>query len=147
MDDTPAINGVELLVDRFGSWPSFHDAEVLWIRLDRRNGFKVQGPTVEMLLHVFEMTSEITEDGYYRLKNHSQVHFRFEHVTELQIADFNHQNAIFGLTIVDETGTGWENKHYKVTFDSLYGVSGTFNCIRPEIVSVSPCNADGARSS
>ena len=147
MDDTPAIDGAELLVDRFGSWPSFHDAEVLWIRLDRRNGLQVQGPTVEMLLHVFEMTSEITEDGYYRLKNHSQVHFRFEHVTELQIADFNHQNAIFGLTIVDETGTGWENKHYKVTFDSLYGVSGTFNCIRPEIVSVSPCNADGARSS
>jgi hypothetical protein len=143
MDDTPAIDGVELLVDRFGFWPSFHDAEVLWIRLDRSNGLQIQGPTVEMLVHVFEMTSEVTEGGYYRLKNHSQVHFRFEHVTELQIDGFNHQNAIFGLAIVDETGAGWENKYYKVTIDPSYGIGGTFYCVRPEILSVSPCNADG----
>ncbi len=63
-DDTPAIDGVELLVDRFGFWPSLHDAEVLWIRLDRSNGLQFQGPTVEMLVHVFEMTSEVTEEGY-----------------------------------------------------------------------------------
>lgn len=96
-----------------------------------------------MLVHVFEMTSEVTEEGYYRLKNHSQVHFRFEHVTELQIEGFNHQNAIFSLAIVDETETGWENKNYKVTIDPSYGIGGTFYCVRPEILSVSPCNADG----
>jgi len=143
MDDIPAVDGANLLAERFGHWPSFHDAEVLWIRLDRRNGLQLQGPTLEMLVHVFQVTSEVTEDGYYRLKNHSLVHFRFEHVTELQIDGFNHQNAIFGLAIVDETGTGWENKYFKVTIDSSYGVGGSFHCVRPEILSVSPCDADG----
>ena len=30
------IEGAEKLTGVFGKWPSFHDANVIWVRLDRR---------------------------------------------------------------------------------------------------------------
>lgn len=40
----------------FGRWPSFHDAEVLRVALDRSGD---DGPTLELVVHVFVMTGEV----------------------------------------------------------------------------------------
>ena len=42
----------EKLIDIFGYWPSFHDAEILRIRLDRAGS---DGPSLTADIHVFEM--------------------------------------------------------------------------------------------
>ena len=143
MSDSPKFDGAELVFDRFGYWPSFHDAEIHWIRLDRLGTADLQGPTVEMLVHAFEITSEVAPEGHHVLQKHSLIHFRFEQVSNLNLDEFNHQNAIFGLSITDETGTGWENKFFRVGIDSSYGVGGSFNCVRPEVVAVTECNGAG----
>ena len=58
------IQNSHLLTDVFGRWPSFHDAEVTRIVLDRD-----ETPYLEATIHVFEMTSQI-EHGAYVLKTH-----------------------------------------------------------------------------
>jgi len=139
----PAILGVELLIERFGYWPSFHDAEVVWLNLNRRTGLRNQGPTIEMLVHVFEMTSEVTSDGYYRLTKHSLVHFRFEGVTNVSVNGFNHQNVLAELDITDQSGVGCETKSYLIKLSPCYGLGGTFQCVAPEILTVSECDSGG----
>ena len=41
MGNAPQIKGTEHVVKWFGYWPTFHDAEVLSISLDRRTGARV----------------------------------------------------------------------------------------------------------
>lgn len=59
----------------FGNWPSFHDAEIVWIRLDR-------GPTpsLEAAFHLFRMTKDVDESGYYLLKDHTLAVIRFDNI-------------------------------------------------------------------
>jgi len=51
----------EALTNIFGYWPSFHDAEVTQVRLDRGEGVGPAGettnPTLEADIHVFEMSA------------------------------------------------------------------------------------------
>jgi hypothetical protein len=42
----------EELEERFGDWPSFHDAEVLAVRLDSGQRANAQ-PSIELDIHVF----------------------------------------------------------------------------------------------
>jgi hypothetical protein len=69
------INGADHLTDRFGGWPSFHDAEVVRLVLDRHGA---NGPTVEMLVHTWLMTDKVDEQGHYVLENHTLVRFLFD---------------------------------------------------------------------
>src|SRR5690349_8078454 len=88
------IAGAHKLVEVFGYWPSFHDSEVLWVRLDRKPTGDGYGPTLEVLVHTFEMTSEVNSGGHYVLRNHVLVHLQFLDVVELHMDGFNHQNAL-----------------------------------------------------
>jgi hypothetical protein len=139
------IDGAERLTRVFGSWPSFHDAEVLWVRLDRRPFDEVDdGPGVEALIHTFEMTSEVGPGGYYVLRHHSLVLFRFHDVDELDLGGFNHQNVLFGLSIADVRECQIERINFEVTLESSYGLSGSFLCRRVEVKEVTPCTEDAA---
>jgi Immunity protein 50 len=138
------INGAEQLVAIFGYWPSFHDAEMLWLTLDRQSrGEGCYGPTLDALVHAFEMTSEVDRDGYYVLRNHVLVHLRFSEVVELQIAGFNHQNALMGLALTDVSDRQMERVKWEVRFDSAFGVDASFQCYNLEVVSVVPCDKTG----
>jgi hypothetical protein len=88
---------------------SFHDAEVVAVRLDRG------GPTLEMEV---ELVAQLPEARVVRL--------RFHDVTELALEDFNHQNVLFDLR-AEEDGGG-----YVVTLDSSFGLGGSFRCTRIE---------------
>jgi hypothetical protein len=116
-----------LLTDIFGRWPSFHDAEVLRITLDRDEPHPFS-PNLQATIHVFEMTSQIDEQGRYVLKNHVAVTFRFLEIYELQLEDFNHQNVLQGLRIIDVSDRQLERIELEVSFDGIYGLSAKFQC-------------------
>ena len=86
MDVHERIEGAEKLVAVFGYWPSFHDAEVLWLKMDRKPVREdIFGPTLEMMVHTFEMTSEIGPDGAYVLRYHVLVYLRFYLVNQVKL--------------------------------------------------------------
>ena len=128
------ILGADRVVERFGHWPSFHDAEVVRLSFDRRGD---NGPTAEMLVHAWLMTDKVNDRGYYVLEKHTLVRFVFERVMCCEIADFNEQNVLFGLQITNETVDG--DPGFRVTLDSSYGLAGSLVCGRVVIADVTPC--------
>lgn len=145
MSEAQLITGAEKLTSVFGYWPSFHDAEIVWIKIDRSAGSDSddRGPTLDTLIHAFEMTKEIDSNGYYCLRNHVLVHLRFHEAVELSLEGFNHQNVLMELTISDLTERQLERVRWRVHFASSWGVESTFNCYHAEVISVTPCDKHG----
>ena len=67
------IEGAAELEEWFGYWPSFHDAEIVSLHLNRRGSSSLR-------VHTWEMTKEIDDKGYYVLAKHIVVEFVFEAV-------------------------------------------------------------------
>jgi hypothetical protein len=143
VDVVELIDGSNKLVAVFGNWPSFHDAEVLWIKLDRHPVPGHIGPTFDAVIHAFEMTSEVNSQGCYVLRNHVLVHLRFRDVVGLQLDGFNFQNVLCGLDISKLTEPPEEGGEFEVVFGSSYGVQAAFQCDGVEVVAVTPCNEVG----
>jgi len=144
MDGHEQIEGAEKLITVFGYWPSFHDAEVLWLRMDRRAVREdVYLPTLEMMVHAFEMTSEIGPEGAYVLRHHVLVHLRFHMVDHVKLADFNHQNALYGLYFNDIRASQLEQADFEITLEGAWGLDGSFICKAVEVVDVTPCDKGG----
>ena len=135
MSETSEIPGADQLIAWFGHWPTFHDAEVLSITLDRSRGSQV-------VLHAFERTSELDARGYYVLAKHAVVTFSLEGfpldeegVTNTQINYFNHQNVL---------GSAWVEKNpkgYLLRLAGIFGVDASLSCERLS-VTVQPGNPD-----
>jgi Immunity protein 50 len=119
----------------FGRWPSFHDAEVLRVVLDRSGD---EGPTLEAAIHVFEMTSDVDPRGYYVLKNHTEVTLRFTDVVLTRLQWFNNQNVLSSLEISDIDPNQHDGKRFRVELPSSYGLEAEFDCKRAIVVEVRP---------
>ena len=132
------ITGADRLTSRFGTWPSFHDAEVVRLVLDRGGA---NGPTAEMVVHTWLMTDKVDDQGYYVLEKHTLVRFLFERVTSIELSEFNHQNVLFELEVAAETVEG--GRACRVTLKPSYGLGGTLVCGRVVIADVAPCNERG----
>lgn len=128
------INNDNLLIDRFGRWPSFHDAEVIRVRFEREGS---DAPFMECDIHVFEMTSEVDSSGHYVLKNHTLTTLRFCDIELDWFKGWNCQNAIFGLYIdpaelsesVDET-----ERPIQVTMPGAYGSDAKLKCVAIKVI-------------
>jgi hypothetical protein len=103
--------GAQKLIDWFGCWPSFHDAEVVNIELNR------EGPS-RLRIHYFCMTGKTNKSGYYITEKHAIVSFILEDITQLELNDFNQQNVLSSILI-----TPIETK-YEIMLGDCYGVSG-----------------------
>jgi hypothetical protein len=114
-EELQAIAGYSDIVQHFDKWPSFHDAEITRLDLNR-SGLSV------LSIYVFNMLNEIDDRGYYKLANHAVVHFRMEGIESLELHDFSGQNVIFGLELVQENGL------YKIDLDPCFGLSGSLTC-------------------
>jgi len=132
------ITVADRLVERFGGWPSFHDAEVVRLTLDRRGD---GGPTAEMLVHAWRMTDNVDERGYYVLEKHTLVRFLFERITSNELSAFNHQNVLFHLEITCETVDGLPQ--FRVSLDPSLGLGGSLVCRRVVVADVTPCDERG----
>jgi Immunity protein 50 len=134
MFEAPDIPGAAEVIQWFGYWPTFHDAEVLSIKLDRSG-------TSTLAIRAFETTREVDSSGHYVQAKHATVTFYFEGfprdqygITNIRIEGFNHQNVL-GNAEVKRTAQG-----YELVLWGCYGVEGSLGCerIRVELTPGAP---------
>ncbi|HKG14518.1 MAG TPA: Imm50 family immunity protein [Pyrinomonadaceae bacterium] len=135
MSSAAGITNVEALTDIFGRFPSFHDAEIHSLRLERGGD---GGPSLEAKIHVFEMTAETDESGRYVLKNHTLVTFRFTDVVMVEVNGFNGQNVLALLDIVEVEPGENEGCRFEVRMPSVYGCEAHFGCREVMVVDAVP---------
>ena len=136
------VNGHEKLTAIFGHWPSFHDAEVLALGYERQRRV---GPTILLAVHLWEMTPELDERGYFVLVKHTRATFRFHDCDEIAIDadEFNHQNVLQGLEISHDADF-LPGRPVRVLFPSIFGLGGSLSCRRAEVVEAVPYKNDQA---
>jgi hypothetical protein len=105
------IPGAKDLYAWFGHWPSFHDAEIVSLHLNRSGSSSLR-------VHTWETTKDVDEKGYFVLAKHVVVEFLMETVSDLNLAGFNHQNVIFGL------GIEKADSRFRLSLDDCYGLAG-----------------------
>ena len=105
------LTGAQKLIDWFGCWPSFHDAEVVSIELNREGSSQLR-------VHYFSTTSRTNKSGYYITEKHAIISFILEDITQLELAGFNQQNVLSSISV-----TPIETK-YEIVLGDCYGVSG-----------------------
>jgi hypothetical protein len=139
----PPIDKASQVIDAFGYFPTFHDGEILDLYLNRDSSPTEGYPTVSLAftLHGWEMTSEITPTGHYRLTKHHLVKFRFDHVDAVDLRFFNHQNVISELTI-EKIEDPTDHAILRVDFGSCYGLEGGFRAISGSVLEIVPCDED-----
>ena len=140
LNPTDVVKGHEKLTEVFGRWPSFHDSEVISIRLERRGRDKWEGPVAYVSVHVFEGYRENEDSTGIKWRNHTIVTLRFASVINLSLSSFNQQNAIQDLTFESEgpqnEDVRWVGPAYRVNFQSSYGVGISFVCGSIEVDTV-----------
>jgi immunity protein 50 of polymorphic toxin system len=135
------VEASERLTSIFGCWPSFHDAEVIEFNLWRgdfdADAQRYVFPTLTTKIHLWELTSDLDARGYYILRHQTLVTLRFHDISELHMQGFNHQNAIFGLSITSAPVDGFPQRMH-LEFEPVFGVTATFYCLRVEVLEAQP---------
>jgi hypothetical protein len=135
MDEEKLVENAALLTRVFGEWPSFHDAEVLTMHLDRAG---VDGPSLEACVHVFRMTREVDARGHYVLTHHTQVTLRFVDILLLQLRGFDDQNSLSDLDLEEVDPSDNAGRRFSVCFGSNVGVESELLCNRIVVQAVEP---------
>ena len=123
MPDTPSFHGLDRLVAWFGRVPSFHDAELLELVLGRDG-------SATMVLHAWNMSDRVDENGYYLLERNAVVTLRLEKVASLSIRGIRMPSIVFGLEFATVDGG------IEVSWDASYGIDGqiTARSVSAELV-------------
>jgi hypothetical protein len=124
--DIQAIENYQAVLQRFGAWPSFHDAEIHSVLMDRT---RPDGPYLEMRIHVHTVKAEPDREGRY-IDKQAMVTMRFSRMESEEIVGFNEQNSIFDMDMQ------CDQDHIKVEISSSYGCAGSFTCKHVAIRSV-----------
>ena len=144
MSETPInkivsrIVGAEKLMKVFGYWPSFHDAEVISFKLERSNDEESPLPTITLVLEAWELTSEVNAQGFLVCNKHTHVTMKFTAADEIDLAGFNHQNAIFGLRLELKPDEAQMDEVFIVILEPAFGLGGQFECRGIEVVEAVP---------
>ena len=129
------VSGGTELLRWFGCVPTFHDAEVISLTLNRSGSSK-------LVLHGWLMTDEVDANGYIVLDKHAVVTFELSGIVDLQLEGFNAQNAL-GQLILRRAPDRPERRAYmtrpkhddiEIELEPCYGLSGL---IRARSVSIS----------
>ena len=114
------VAGARELEAWFGYWPTFHDAEVLSLTLERKGLSRLS-------VHTWHMTNQVGERGHYVLTKHILVSFILDNVTDCDLSGFNHQNVLSSLRLEREA------KGYKLSLDPCFGLNGSITTERLHI--------------
>jgi hypothetical protein len=141
------ISGSEKLTSIFGYWPSFHDAEIIDMHLWRGDVDSTKErfifPVLTVTFHLWELTNEVDPQGYLVLRHHTRAALRFHDVADFSMEGFNHQNAIFGLSIEHEAGIDGRPPWFSIIFEPAMAMAARFRCFRIEVLTAIPCKEDG----
>jgi hypothetical protein len=120
MDEFEHLPGGAELCKWYGGVPSFHDAEIIDFHLHRSAPGRFR-------VHAWQMTDRVDEAGCYVLEKHLVVTFVLEEVIGLELAGFNHQNVIDGVSIKRNSD------FYELVFEHCWGLSGSVHARRISI--------------
>ena len=86
------------------------------------------------------MTSEVTEQGFYRLHGDAIFHFQFEGVTKLHVEGFNNQNVLsaLNLEVVDDPHIQGR-KVLQVELEHCYEFEASFTAKKARVLNITPC--------
>jgi hypothetical protein len=130
MDVPTYILNHKVVVDFFGGWPSFHDAEVRAHQPPTR-----ESQSLSFTLHTWLMTDEVDGNGFFVLRNHALVSFRFTGLRDVEMDAFKSQNILLGLELSPST----DSQSFHVVLDSCMEMSGSFSASAGEVASVKSC--------
>lgn len=138
-DPTIFIEHRERLAPFFAdAWPCFHDAEIITIDLWRGDVCPERdswiGAVITMKIQVLEATQPLAR----HTGNDHLVTLRFHDAKDIQLSDFNHQNAIYGLTFSHESRGDGLTPYIRVVFSRGFGVEISFKCFRVEVLHAEP---------
>ena len=105
------LPGADKLLALYGRWPSFHDAEIVSLYLNRSSGSS-------LVIHTFALTSGVDEAGRYITEKHALVSFHLGEVLDCELYGFNMQNVTSGVEI-DAVEGG-----YKLVLGGCFGLEG-----------------------
>ncbi|WP_018902024.1 Imm50 family immunity protein [Rhizobium sp. 2MFCol3.1] len=119
------VAGGDELLRWFGQVPTFHDAEIISLSLNRTG-------TSELRIHGWVMTDEVDSRGYIVLKKHAVVTFAITDIMDLELDGFSRQNVIGGLHLqraTDRGRAGWyampeEETDMEIELLPCYGLDG-----------------------
>ena len=129
---SPQVEGLAEFIDWFGGWPTFHDAEVTRVELDRSAPSRID-------VFTFELGDSIGIDGCLSMLKSVLVSFWLEQIQSLQIQDFNQQNVLSGLAFT-KAPAGFE-----LTLMPCFGLNGVVvaRSVRISFTPVNFAKADG----
>jgi hypothetical protein len=134
--------GHELVTAVYNHWPSFHDAEVISLSLDRSHILfdEIYNPRIDLAVYCMAMVWNGNAEQFENVKR-TLINFEFDEVSDVKIDGFNHQNAILGMEF-EELPVGAAGNHsFKIIIDPAGGVACEFIARRGRIASVSPYQA------
>ncbi len=111
MYDLTEVPGYAEVVAWFGRWPSFHDAEVTRVHLNRAGSSFID-------VHAFRMTSETIPSGHYVCDKHAVITFELIDPLTVYLEDFNQQNVLSGLQLVPR------DDGFELTLHPCFGLTG-----------------------
>jgi Immunity protein 50 len=111
---TPGIPGADSLVAFFGEWPSFHDAEIMTLHIDRERRASF------LRIRVFTFSDQTDSRGVFIRERDALVVFEFTGIRSVRIEgeDADVQNVISSL-IVEQVDDG-----YRLLVGPCYGMAG-----------------------
>ena len=141
------IKGSEKLLQVFGYWPSFHDAEIINLHLWRGNVDPernlYQFPVLTLDVHHWELTKEVDAKGYFVLQHHTRTTLTFSDVQTVELNGFNQQNAILSLYIKRLERAEMPSPYFSVEVQAAFGLDASFTCLGVEVTSAAPCTGEG----
>jgi hypothetical protein len=126
--------GSEILEEKLGGAPSFHDAEILTILLCQ------VGPSIsfEILLPQLHQDAANSPEDSRPTRPQLKVRLQFLEVEDLELRDFNYQNVIHSLRLSaiaqERFASGKVEERIRVEFDSVFGATCSFTCRSGKVV-------------
>ncbi len=137
------IQNAESLIEIFGRFPSFHDAEVWKIILNRR-GSENHLPALEALIYVYSSGRKCLVNlefaGIFGLKlenfNHQNVlgDLEIREIAEQDFDEYRGDARLFGVTGKNEV----QRLKLYVKFHYCFGIEAEFLCAGVNLISVEP---------
>jgi Immunity protein 50 len=130
------IEHYEALTSVFGSWPSFHDAEVMTARLGQAD--RTNAPYLEVDVHLWATGSEVDVEGHFVRSSHTLARLRFEGIDGLTLLGFEAQNVLWDFEFEPVEDPALEPLRWVVTMDASVGMETRFRCAGISVVSATP---------